>query len=144
MINIKVKKLHTDAVLPTFAHDTDACMDLYAVEDVILRPGEVKFIRSGLAFEIPTGYYIEVRPRSGLASKKQVIILNSPATIDADYRGEVLVFMKNLSGVDHVVISKGDRFAQMTLKKRLDFEFVEVDELSETERGEGGFGSSGK
>ena len=144
MINIKVKKLHSSAVLPTFAHDTDACMDLYAVEDVMFRPGEVKFLRSGLAFEIPRGYYIEVRPRSGLASKRQIIILNSPATIDADYRGEVKVFMKSLNGIDHVLISKGDRFAQMTLKRRLDFEFVEVDELSETERGEGGFGSSGK
>lgn len=143
-MHVKVKKLNPKAIIPTKAHVTDACMDLYAIEPVVFRPGEVKYIRSGLAFEIPRGYYIEVKPRSGLASKRQLIILNSPAIIDSDYRGEVMVYMKSLNSTDSVVINEGDRFAQMSLKKVLDFEFEEVEELTKTERGAGGFGSSGK
>jgi dUTP pyrophosphatase len=141
---VKVKKLDPYAIIPTKAHSTDACMDLYAIEPVVFRPGEVKYVRSGLAFEIPEGYYIEVKPRSGLASKQQLIILNSPAIIDSDYRGEVMIFMKNLKDTNSVVINKGDRYAQMSLKKIIDFDFEEVDELTGTERGTGGFGSSGK
>ena len=143
-LEVKVKKLNSKAIIPTKAHSTDACMDLYAIEPVVFRPGEVKYVRSGLAFEIPVGYYIEVKPRSGLASKQQLIILNSPAIIDSDYRGEVMIYMKSLNGTENVVINEGDRYAQMSLKKVIDFEFEEVDNLTETKRGAGGFGSSGK
>jgi len=143
-MKVKIKKLHQNAVIPTFAYTGDACMDLYAVESVFFKPGDIRFIRSGLAFGIPDGYYIEVRPRSGLSKNSQLIILNSPATIDFGYRGEVVVFMKSLNSDRSVVIKEGDRFAQILLKKKIEFEFEEVDELSETERGSGGFGSSGK
>lgn len=145
-MKIKLKKLHKDAKIPTYAHESDACLDLFAIEDVvfhIFHPNDVKFIRSGLSFEIPEGHYVEIVPRSGLACKKQLIILNSPCIIDESYRGELVTYMKNLNG-SNVIIRKGDRYAQMMLKKKIEVEFEEVDELSNTKRGGGGFGSTGK
>jgi len=142
-MEIKLKRLNKDAIIPTYGTEYSAYLDLYAVEDVSLRPGDVRVIRSGWAFEIPEGYYVDILPRSGLACKKGVITLNSVGIIDSDYRGEVLTTMRNV-GDELVLISKGDRYAQMAIKKAIYTIFKEVDELTPTSRGSGGFGSTGK
>lgn len=140
-MKIKLKRLSKYAKVPTYAHKLDAGLDLYAVEDVVLHPGELKHVRSGWAFEIPEGYYVEVYNRSGLASKKQVVIVSS-RIIDSPYRGEIYTPMKNIG--DHVVtIKRNDRFAQIILKEIIYTCFEEVNELSDTSRGDGGFGSTG-
>jgi dUTP pyrophosphatase len=141
-MKIKLKKLHIDAKIPTYATDEAAAVDLYAVENVIIRPGHIKWVRSGLAVEMPSGYYMEAYNRSGNAAKRQLVIISS-RVIDADYRGEIFAPIKNI-GRDVQSIYKGDRFAQMILKKRIYTTFEEVDDLSDTERSDGGFGSTGK
>lgn len=142
-MNIKLKKLHENAVVPTRGTNFAAALDLYSIEDVDIYPGSVERLSCGWAFEIPEGYYVEIVPRSGLACKKEVIILNSPCTIDSDYRGEVLTYVKNIS-LDLVKIKAGDRYAQLMLKEIIPIDFIEVGELSSTERGIGGFGSTDK
>ena len=136
------KKLHKDAKIPTYGTVQSACMDLYVVEDYYLRPGDVKVMRTGLAFEIPNGYEMQIRPRSS-AVKNQLLILNTPGTVDADYRGEILVGVKNINTTDYA-IKKGDRVAQMALREVPLVLLHEVKELSDTERGGGGFGHTGK
>lgn len=142
-MKIKLHKLDEDAITPIYGSDGAACLDLYAVDDVIIRAGAVRYVRSGWAFAIPNGYEVQIYPRSGLACKKQLIILNSPCIIDSDYRGEIYTYMKNV-GDESVMIRKGDRYAQMSLRKSIYTEFEVVDELEDTERGEGGFGSTGR
>jgi len=142
-MEIKLHKLDENAVVPTYGSKNAACLDLYAVEDVILRPQDVRYIRSGWAFAIPDGYEVNIVPRSGLACKNQLIILNSPCVIDSDYRGEVYTYMKNI-GEEVVMIKRGDRYAQMSLRESIYTVFEIVDELDETERGKSGFGSTGK
>ena len=141
-MEIKLKKLSKYAKLPTYGTEHSAALDLYATESVTLHPGDVKIIRSGWAFEIPNEYYVEIVPRSSLACKNQLIILNSPGIIDADYRGEIFTYMKNISAYGKIIQS-GDRYAQMMIKKVILVDFEEVDELSETGRGTGGLGSTG-
>lgn len=142
-MKIKLKKLSKNAKIPTYGTKDSAAVDLYAVEDVTWYPGDVKFVRSGWILEIPEGYYCDIRPRSGLACRQQMIILNSPCTIDSDYRGELFTYMKNL-GDTITTIKKGDRYAQMLLQKKIDIEFEEIEELTETDRGDGGFGHTGQ
>jgi len=141
-MEIKLKKLHKDAIVPEYATEYSACVDLHAVEDVSVRKDEVKWIRSGLAVEMPIGYYIEVYNRSGNAAKRQLIITSS-RVIDADYRGEIFAPIKNIGNVVQL-IRKGDRFAQMMIKKVIKMKFIEVIELTNTERGAGGFGHTGR
>jgi dUTP pyrophosphatase len=130
--------------LPKYATPLSAGMDLRANLEtpVILHPFERKLIPTGLRMALPEGYEAQVRPRSGLALKKGVTVLNTPGTIDADYRGEVCVILINLSTEDFVV-EDGERIAQMVIARHEQPELIEVEELSETERGEGGFGHSG-
>jgi dUTP pyrophosphatase len=120
-------------------------MDLRAFvdADVVLKPFERKLIPTGLYIELPDGYEAQIRPRSGLAIKSGITVLNSPGTIDADYRGEIKVILINLSQ-DDFTIKSGDRICQMVIAKHEKAEFVEVNEISETERGAGGFGHTGK
>ncbi len=141
-MDIKLKKLHKDAIIPTYGTKDSACVDLYAVEDIIIRTGDVRWIRSGLAVEIPTGHYIEMYNRSSMAGKKQLVIVSS-RVIDSDYRGEIFAPIKNIGDMHHT-IRKGDRFAQIMIKKTIKMNFIEVDELTNTERGEGGFGHTGR
>jgi len=148
MINIKIKKLHKDAQMPTYATDGSAAVDLYAIEDYLIKASEsVKWIRTGIAIEMPKGYYAEVYNRSGLAAKKELIIVSS-RVIDNDYRGEIVVPMKLIASnipipeIFGVPIRKGDRVAQMIVKKYEKIEFEEVNKLSKTDRGGGGFGST--
>ena len=141
MIRIKVEK---GAVIPHYATEGAAGADVSAClsAPVTLRPGEYKAIPTGLFMEIPEGYEVQVRPRSGLALKHGITVLNAPGTIDSDYRGEVKVILINHSS-EAFTIQNGDRIAQIVVARVHRLPFVEVDDLSATERGEGGFGSTG-
>lgn len=130
--------------LPQYETELSAGMDVRAniEESVLLKPLERCLIKTGLFVAIPKGYEVQVRPRSGLAYKKGITVLNSPGTIDADYRGEIGVILVNLSDEDFL-IEDGERIAQLVVAKHERASFVETNELSETERGAGGFGSTG-
>ncbi|MBR7171663.1 MAG: dUTP diphosphatase, partial [Prevotella sp.] len=127
-----------------YATPQSAGMDLRAniEEPIIIKPMERKLIGTGLHIALPEGYEAQIRPRSGLALKHGLTVLNSPGTVDADYRGEIMVLLVNLSDKDFVV-NDGERIAQMVIAKHEQGEFVEVAELDETERGEGGYGHTG-
>lgn len=131
--------------LPQYETTASAGLDLKAniTESITLKPLERTLIKTGLFLEIPEGYEAQVRPRSGLAFKNGITVLNSPGTIDADYRGEIGVILVNLSNTDFV-INPGERIAQMVFAKFEQAEWIPVEILSETERGAGGFGSTGK
>jgi dUTP pyrophosphatase len=131
-------------VIPRYAHGPteDAGMDLCSVEDVVLAPGEIKLVPTGLAIELPPGYEAQLRPRSGLALKYGITLPNSPGTIDPSYRGEIRVILQNL-GSQPFEIQPGERIAQMVIARYEAIEWEEG-ELSDTLRGEGGFGSSGR
>ena len=130
--------------LPAYATEQSAGMDLRAnlSEPVVLHPLERRLIPTGLYIALPAGYEAQVRPRSGLALKKGITVLNSPGTIDADYRGEIGVLLINLSN-DDFVVNDGERIAQMVVARHEQGEFVEVEMLDETERGAGGYGHTG-
>ena len=142
-MEIKVKKLSNKAVIPAYQTKEAAGFDLHSIEDVVIKPGERKLISTGLAFEIPYGYEIQIRPRSGLAYKHGITVLNTPGTIDSDYRGEIKVLLINHSNEDFE-IKINERIAQAIIKEVIQANFIEVDELSDTERGKKGFGSTGK
>ena len=135
----------SDNQLPAYETANSAGMDLRAFTDaeIVLKPFERKLIPTGLYIELPDGYEAQIRPRSGLAIKSGITVLNSPGTIDADYRGEIKVILINLSDTDFTIKS-GDRICQMVIAKHEKAEFIEVEEISETERGAGGFGHTGK
>lgn len=148
----KVKRLRPDAQLPHFATYGAAGADLYACMDepIKLHFGEFAKIPTGIALAIPWGFHVEIRPRSGLAAKHGVTVLNAPGTIDSDYRGEVAVLLINHHKFEPYVVKPGERIAQMVCMPHLshdttpDLLFEEVEELDETKRGGGGFGSTGK
>ena len=142
MVSVKVKKLGENAVVPRYAHEGDAGMDVCSVENCVLKSGERRLVSTGLAFEIPVGYELQVRPRSGLALKKGISLVNSPGTLDAGYRGELGVILIN-HGDEDFEIRVGDRIAQVVLNKFEVMDVEEVGELGGSERGEGGFGSTG-
>lgn len=132
----------TDGFIPERAHKGDAGLDLKSAEDTILRIGESKVVRCGFKMALEEGFEAQVRSRSGLAAKNQVIVLNAPGTIDSGYRGEVKVILANL-GPNELFINRGDRIAQMVIAKYESPEIEEVKSLDETARGAGGFGSTG-
>lgn len=142
-VKVQIKKLSEDAVIPQYAHKTDAGADVYAIEDVTLKPHETQLIKTGISVAIPVGYEIQVRPRSGLSLKTGLRVANAPGTIDSDYRGEVCVIMTNTANLSQT-INKGDKIAQLVISAVPMIDWVEVDELDPTERGEGGFGSTDK
>lgn len=143
-MRVKIKRLRPDAFLPEYAHgpEEDAGMDLRAVEPAVLRPGEPALVGTGIAIELPPGFEAQVRPRSGLALKHAITLPNSPATIDPGYRGEIRVILLNLGRNDYC-IERGDCIAQLVIARYEQVEWVEGP-LSETNRGDGGFGSSGR
>jgi len=130
--------------LPNYETFASAGMDLRANLEapIVLKPLERTIVKTGLFIELPIGYEAQVRPRSGLAAKKGITVLNSPGTVDADYRGEIGVILVNLSA-EEFVIENGERIAQLIIAKHERAEWIEVTQLSETSRGEGGFGSTG-
>lgn len=143
MIQAKILKVDKELPTPKYAHYGDAGMDVYSAEDYVLKPGERKIFSTGLKFEIPEGYELQVRPRSGLAAKHGITVLNSPGTVDFQYRGILGVILIN-HGKEDFEVKRGERIAQIVFNKFETAELIEVDELSETERGEGGFGSTGR
>ncbi len=142
---IAVKKLDERATLPTYGSEYAAGADLYAVTDgeLIFAPGETKFVRTGLAMEIPEGYAGLIYARSGLACKRGLAPANKVGVVDADYRGEVMVALHNHSNTEQKIAS-GERIAQLVVAPFLKAEFAEAETLRDTVRGEGGFGSTGK
>ena len=144
-ITLKIKRLRgNDLPLPHYATPLSSGLDLYADIDkeVIIEPLQRVIVPTGIAIELLEGTEAQVRPRSGLALKKGITVLNSPGTIDADYRGEIKVILINL-GQEKVVIKRGDRIAQLVISPVYHAEVVEVEDLSDTQRGAGGFGHSG-
>lgn len=147
-IPIKVKRLSEDfkdIALPEYTTEGSSGMDIRAAvsEDVVLRAGKIVLVPTNLSVEIPEGFEIQVRPRSGLAIKHGIGILNAPGTIDSDYRGEVKIILFNFSEEDFI-IKRGDRIAQIIVSKVYRGELFETDDLEDSERGEGGFGHTGK
>jgi dUTP pyrophosphatase len=145
MIDIKVKRLpHGDGLpLPSYASGGAAGLDLVAAENLTLAPGARHAVATGFAIAIPDGYEVQVRPRSGLALKHGITCLNTPGTIDSDYRGEVKVILANLGG-EAFEVRRGERIAQLVPAPVLRAVFMEVEDLDETTRGAGGFGSTGR
>ena len=145
MISIEIKRLpHGEGLpLPSYASAGAAGLDVVAAEDLTLAPGARHAVATGFAIAIPEGYEVQVRPRSGLALKHGITCLNTPGTIDSDYRGEVRVILANL-GSEPFEIVRGERIAQLVPAPVLRAEFSEVDSLDSTERGAGGFGSTGR
>ena len=144
MIKILIKRLSKKVSLPKYETSGSSGLDLAANIDanIIINPGKLAIIPTGLAVSIPKGFEIQIRPRSGLAAKKRITVLNTPGTIDADYRGEIKVILINHSD-EIFTVEKGLRVAQMVICPVIQASLQEVDELSETTRGEGGFGSTG-
>jgi len=142
-LRVELKMLDAGLEVPSYAHPGDAGADLRAREDVTLAPGERKLVPTGVSIGMPNGYVALIHPRSGLATKHGLTVVNAPGTVDAGYRGEIAVTLLNTDLVHPIELKRGDRIAQMVIQRVEYAGFVQVDELSETVRGEGGFGSTG-
>ena len=141
-MKLKIKKIDEDAVIPKYVHAQDSGMDLYSIEDKIIKSGETALIKTGLIIELPENTEAQVRPKSGIALNHSVTVLNSPGTIDESFRGEICVILINHSKVDYKV-EKLKKIAQLVIQPVIRVEIEEVKELSDTTRGQGGFGSTG-
>ncbi|WP_184841988.1 dUTP diphosphatase [Allocatelliglobosispora scoriae] len=142
-VAVGVRMIDADLPLPAYAHPGDAGADLHAAESVELAPGERRLVRTGIAIELPVGFVGLVHPRSGLAAKLGVTLLNAPGTVDAGYRGEILVNLINHDRVATATISRGDRIAQLVIQRVEAAQFHRVAELGDSARGDGGHGSTG-
>lgn len=140
-MQLKIKKLHPDAKVPTFAHATDAGMDLYAVENIVIPAGEHRLVKTGIAIAVPDGYVALVWDKGGVANKRHLKSVGG--VFDTDYRGEYLIGLYNF-GKEPQSFQKGDKIAQLLIQKVEHPEIVEVDELDDTPRGDGAFGSTGR
>ena len=139
---VRVQRVHPDAMLPQYAHPGDSGMDVYAIEDVTIPPGESRLIHIGLKIAVPEGSEAQIRPKSGIALKRSVTVLNTPGTIDGNYRGEVCVLLIN-HGRTPYLVKKHHKIAQLVICPVLRVEIRQVETLDATERGAGGFGSTG-
>jgi len=144
MTKIHIKKLSSSVSIPRYETPGSSGMDIAAhiKDNIIINPGEKALIPTGFSMAVPKGFEVQIRPRSGLAVKKNITVLNTPGTIDADYRGEIKVILINL-GKEKFIIENGERIAQMVVCPVVQANLEEVKELSETHRGSGGFGSTG-
>ena len=144
MTKIQIKKLSNSVLFPKYETPGSSGMDIaaYIEKNIIIHPGEKALVSTGFSISIPVGYEVQIRPRSGLAAKKNITVLNTPGTIDADYRGEIKVILINL-GKEKFIIENGDRIAQMVVCPVVQADLEEVKELSSTGRGSDGFGSTG-
>ena len=142
-MKLSFKRIHPDAVLPSYAHPGDAGMDVRSVEDLVIPAGARALVHTGLVAVIPEGYELQVRSRSGLALKSGVAVLNSPGTVDAGYRGEIGVVLANF-GDGEFAVGKGDRVAQLVAAPVTVAEISEADSVGAADRGAGGFGSTGR
>jgi dUTP pyrophosphatase len=143
MVQISIKRLDPGLPLPSYAHPGDAGADLHCAVDVTLRPGERALVPTGIAMVLPEGYVGLVHPRSGLAARHGISIVNAPGTIDAGYRGEVSVCLVNTDRDESFTLRRGDRIAQLVVQRVETATFVETEELTSSARGEGGYGSTG-
>ncbi|MFL5893196.1 MAG: dUTP diphosphatase [Solirubrobacterales bacterium] len=143
-MDLRVRRLREEATIPTRAHQGDAGLDLYAAESATIAPGERATVATGIALEIPAGFAGLVLPRSGLAARHGIALVNAPGLIDSGYRGEVKVLLLNTDRGDTFEVSSGDRIAQLLLSPVTEARPVEVSELELSARGAGGFGSSGR
>lgn len=142
-MQVNIVRLDPDLPLPSYAHPGDAGADLFAREDVTLQPGERRLVPTGIALALPEGYVALVHPRSGLAHRNGLSLVNAPGTIDAGYRGEVQVCLVNLDPATPIELRRGDRIAQLVIQRFETAAFVEVDTLPDSSRGAGGYGSTG-
>lgn len=142
-LSIAIKMLDSELPVPSYAHPSDAGADLHAREGVVLEPGDRALIRTGIALAIPHGYVGLVHPRSGLAAKHGITVVNAPGTVDAGYRGEIMVTLLNTDKTEAFTVNRGDRIAQLVIQKVEQAAFAQVDSLEESARGVGGFGSTG-
>jgi dUTP pyrophosphatase len=142
-LQVQLKMLDPDLEAPSYAHPGDAGADLRAREDVVLRPGERKLVPTGVAIALPHGFVALIHPRSGLATKHGLTIVNAPGTVDAGYRGEIAVTLLNTDAEQSIELRRGDRIAQMVIQRVEHAQFIPVSELSGSVRGTGGFGSTG-
>ncbi|GAC1510504.1 MAG: dUTP diphosphatase [Pseudarthrobacter sp.] len=142
-LQVQLKMLDAGLEAPSYAHPGDAGADLRAREDVVLQPGERKLVPTGVSIALPDGFVALIHPRSGLATKQGLTIVNAPGTVDAGYRGEIAVTLLNTDAREAIELRRGDRIAQMVIQRVEYAQFVPVSELSESVRGAGGFGSTG-
>lgn len=144
-VEVAIQRCHEDAKLPGYARENDAGMDIYALQDTNIAPGQTVAVRTGLKAAIPPGYEIQIRPRSGMSLKTPLRVANSPGTIDAGYRDEIGILLHNTSSMEHYPVKKGDRIAQMVLQRVPRIVWEEVEDVTGlgVNRG-GGFGSSGR
>ncbi|RAX15191.1 dUTP diphosphatase [Pseudarthrobacter sp. AG30] len=142
-VQVQLKMLDPDLEAPSYAHPGDAGADLRAREDVVLLPGERKLVPTGVAIALPYGFVALIHPRSGLATKHGLTIVNAPGTVDAGYRGEISVTLLNTDSSQPIELRRGDRIAQMVIQRVEHAHFIPVSELSGSVRGAGGFGSTG-
>jgi len=142
-VRLAVRRLDASLPLPSYAHAGDAGLDLYSAEDVTLAPGHRALVSTGIALAIPEGYAGFVQPRSGLALRHGLSLVNTPGLIDSHYRGEIKIIAVNLDTTSAIEIRRGDKVAQLVVQKVECCELVESEALDDTERGEGGFGSTG-
>lgn len=143
-VDVQIVRLDPGLPPPSYAHPGDAGADLYLTEDVTLAPGERKLVGTGVAIALPDGYAAFVHPRSGLAARHGVTIVNAPGTVDAGYRGEIKVILRNSDAREPVALRRGDRVAQLVIQRVERAAFREVDELPSSARGAGGHGSTGR
>lgn len=141
-MKLKVQKLKPQAILPKYAHSTDAGLDLFAINEATIFPGESALIHTGISIELPTSTEAQIRPRSGLALRHQIAVLNSPGTIDEGYRGEIGVILIN-HGKNEFKVTPGMKVAQMVIASFVSVQVEEVEQLNTTDRNIGGFGSTG-
>jgi dUTP pyrophosphatase len=142
-VEVLLRRLDPELPAPSYSHDGDAGADLVTAVDVTLAPGERAVLPTGTAIALPLGYAAFVHPRSGLAARCGMALVNAPGTIDAGYRGEIQVIVVNLDPLTPIQLQRGDRLAQLVIQRVERAHFVEVDDLPESVRGEGGFGSTG-
>lgn len=141
-MKLKIRKLHQLAIIPKYEHSNDSGLDLFSIEEIKIPSGESRLIHTGISIELPQGTEAQVRPRSGLALKYQITVLNTPGTVDEGYRGEIGVILIN-HGKSLFKVTEGMKIAQMVITPVIHVEVEEVDNLSHTSRGTGGFGSTG-
>ncbi|MDY0095592.1 MAG: dUTP diphosphatase [Candidatus Vecturithrix sp.] len=141
-MEVRVVKIHEDALLPHYAHPGDSGMDVYSIEEVSIAPGETRLVHTGLKIAVPGHYEAQLRPKSGLALQHGITLLNTPGTVDSGYRGEVCVIVIN-HGREAYHIQKHGKIAQLVICPVIRANIVEVEQLDETARGDGGFGSTG-
>ncbi len=141
-MKLKVKRIDEEAIIPKYVHSTDSGMDIYSIENKVINPGETVLIKTGLKIELPPNTEAQIRPKSGIALKNSVTVLNTPGTIDEGFTGEICIILIN-HGKEDYKVNKGEKIAQMVIQPVIRVDIEEVHDIQNTSRGEGGFGSTG-